>query len=520
MSSTNEINSNMDNVTASGLNEHGSDKNSTHGSDNNSPHAFDKNSTHDKIISLEDIPRIDKDLLAGCIHCGLCLPACPTYLATGRETESPRGRIYLMTQWQAGRQQLTDRMAEHIESCLGCLGCQTACPSGVQYEKILDQARPYLAARRSKFASSVMRFAFSQVLPRYTLLNFLGVLLRLWQLIAGRSFLKKFVSPPAPDTTPTSWQAMIQRLAAWEAFTPAVPPHIPLPKLVHPRQKVLADQSLSVSDKAKDGADKNIDVPHDGALPAELPSSHKPQKAALFAGCVMDVFYNHVNHASVKLMVRQGQSVEVPQQTCCGALAYHAGEVDIATKLAKENISLFGFSETPIVVTSAGCGAMLKHYGHLLSDNKEFASRAEAFSNRVVDLSEFLAHHEFTRQPKPLPETTTYHQACHLAHAQNVRKEPQLLLSTVAGQPESAPLVPLPESEHCCGSAGIYNLFNTELSLAVLDRKLDFIEQTGAKIVVTSNPGCMLQLEAGIKERNLPVKVMHLAELLDQIYES
>jgi len=459
--------------------EHNSHKNS--GTDSMSH----TNSEADKIISLGDRPKIDKDLLAGCIHCGLCLPACPTYLATGRETESPRGRIYLLTQWQAGNQELTDRMAEHIDSCLGCLGCQTACPSGVKYEEILNQSRPYLAARRSTLATSIMRFAFSQVLPRYALLHFLGALLRIWQQVAGRSFLKKFAATPTPDTTPTPWQAMVQRLAAWEAFTPAVPSHIPLPRLVHPRAT----------------------------------ASDQPQKVALFAGCVMDVFYNHVNHASVKLMVRQGQSVEVPKQTCCGALAFHAGEVDIATKLARENISLFGSSQTPIVVTSAGCGAMLKHYGHLLSDDKEFVSRAEAFSKRVVDLSEFLAHHEFNRQPKPLPETTTYHQACHLGHAQNVRKEPALLLDTVAQQPGSAPLVPLIESEHCCGSAGIYNLFNTELSLAVLDRKLDFLEQTGAKVVVTSNPGCMLQLEAGIEARELPVKVMHLAELLDQVYE-
>jgi glycolate oxidase iron-sulfur subunit len=182
--------------------------------------------------------------------------------------------------------------------------------------------------------------------------------------------------------------------------------------------------------------------------------------------------------------------VEVPEQTCCGALAYHAGEVDIARKLARENIALFGFSQTPIVVTSAGCGAMLKHYGHLLADDSQFASRAESFSNRVVDLSEFLAHHQFGRPAKPLAESTTYHAACHLAHAQNVRAQPQLLLKTIAELPGSAPLVPLPESEHCCGSAGIYNLFNTELSLEVLSQA-----------------------------RNLPVKVKHLAQLLDEAYD-
>ncbi len=458
--------------------------------------------TSDKIISLDERPAIDAGLLASCIHCGLCLPACPTYLATGREMESPRGRIHLINQWQHGKTELTDRMASHIESCLGCLGCQTACPSGVKYEEILNQTRPYLAAKRSAFSRFIMRFAFKNVLPRYGLLRFLGNLLRAWQLLFGTSVLKHLIGkrsevshqPPvdglnevAGETrvTPTrEKESLVDRLIDWEAFTPLVPPQVSLPPSLQP--KVISEIG---------------------------------RHALLFAGCVMDVFYNHVNHASIRLMLKQGSSVDVPKQTCCGALAYHAGENDIAIELAKKNIDLFGHSTTPVVVTSAGCGAMLKHYGHLLEHDKDYAHKAELFSERVKDITEFLASAKFQEQPKPLEERTTYHAACHLAHAQNVRSQPADLLESLNQEGENK-IVPLIESEHCCGSAGIYNLLNTRMSLKVLDRKLDFIEKTGAATVVTTNPGCMIQLQAGIRSRNLPVDVKHLIEVLDEAYKS
>ncbi len=433
-----------------------------------------------KLISLDRRPAIDASLLASCIHCGLCLPACPTYLATGREMESPRGRIHLINQWQHGNAELTDRMAGHIESCLGCLGCQTACPSGVKYEEILNQARPYLAARRSGFSRLLMRFAFKFVLPKYNLLRFFGNLLRAWQLVFGTAVLKTLVGGNSDPSR--KQQNLIDRLVDWEAFTPHVPPQVSLPPSLQPKTQHELGRHVQ-----------------------------------LFAGCVMDIFYNHVNHASIRLMLKQGSSVDVPKQTCCGALAYHAGENDIAIDLAKKNVDMFGHTTTPIVVTSAGCGAMLKHYGHLLENDKDYAHKAELFSERILDITEFLAQGKFSDQPQALEETTTYHAACHLAHAQNVRKEPNDLLESLNRGGDNK-IVPLIESEHCCGSAGIYNLLNTRLSLKVLDRKLDFIEKTGAKTVVTTNPGCMIQLQAGIRERNLPVDVKHLIEILDQAY--
>lgn len=436
-------------------------------------------SNSSSVIEISDgSAKLSRDLLDSCIHCGLCLPACPTYLATGREMESPRGRIYLLSKWQEEGGELAPRAIEHLESCLGCLGCQTACPSGVKYEAILDQARPHLAARRNWLTRQIMRFSFSQLLPHYGRLKILGSVLRLVQtlkldvFVANLSFVAK--GPP-----------LLRKIADFQMFTPTVAKHLPLPK-------------------------------------KSWKAGVKTGNAQLFSGCVMDVFYNHVNHAALRLMVRQGTVVEVPAQTCCGALAFHAGELDIATNLAKQNIDLFAASEDKIVVTSAGCGAMLKHYGDLLEGDAVYKERALLFSKRVQDISENLALGKFpvmagTAQTDRDNSHIVYHAACHLAHAQGVRVQPQELL-TAAAASTGAHLYDLPEAEHCCGSAGIYNLLNTALSLKVLDRKMNFIEESGADVVVTSNPGCLLQLEAGVKARGLNVKVKHLAEALDDAF--
>lgn len=426
---------------------------------------------------------VDDQLLASCIHCGLCLPACPTYLSTGRETESPRGRIYLVDKFEKGEITLTDRMSEHIESCLGCLGCQTACPSGVDYEKILDSIRPKIRDNRSELSKTLSRLAFKELLPRYALLKIFGAFMRLWQLAFGRDIFNRIFKAISPYTKPSIPVNFFKRLASWEQFAPQVPPYIPLPKYVTPKIE-----------------------------------NKKSIHARLFSGCVMDVFYNHVNHSTIRLLLKQGHSVEVPKQTCCGALAFHQGEVEIAKDLAIANIEHFGFGQDPIVVTAAGCGAMLKNYKHLFNEEDKMHHKAEEFSNRVFDISEILAAHQFESQPNPPDEKITYHAACHLAHAQNVRDEPVNLLNRLSENLDDRQLIPLTEQENCCGSAGIYNLFNTDLALSILDRKLDHIESTGAGCVVTSNPGCQLQIEAGIKSRKLDVKVKHLAEILDESF--
>lgn len=411
---------------------------------------------------------IDPKLLEACIHCGLCLPACPTYLATGRESESPRGRIYLMKLWQEGELPLDSRIAEHIDSCLGCMGCQTACPSGVQYEKMLNQARPKLVPFRNKKVRRLMALAFSSILPDYQRLRILGNLLRIYQQTKLNRLLPALPMP----------KKLKKRLAEWESFLPKVPKFSPLPK-----------QSWA---------------------PGE-----KKGEVQLFFGCVMDIFYNHVNHASIRLLTRQRKVVSTPEQTCCGALAHHAGEVEIAKTLAKQNIEFFERVSGEIVVTSAGCGAMLKEYGELLADEPAWSERAHEFSARVKDICETLAAGEFSSSPEPLKKSVAYHAACHLFNVQKVKDAPLALLKLIPG----LKLIPLQEAEHCCGSAGIYNLMHTDLSKQVLDRKMTYLKQTGADAVVTTNPGCLLQLEAGIAEEKLPMKVYHLVELLDEAFK-
>jgi glycolate oxidase iron-sulfur subunit len=434
--------------------------------------------------SNKSTSNIDRELLSACIHCGLCLPACPTYLATGRELESPRGRIHLLTQLASGQQELSPRLAEHIDTCLGCFGCETACPSGVQYERILNQARPEIAQMHSPIQRFFLRFSFKHLLPKYDRLRVLGSVMNWWQNSNAANVLNSWTSS-MPIKTLHQW---LHRVQQWQEFIPRIPAYKPLPK------------------KA-------------------WRSGPKKGNVQLFGGCVMDVFYNDVNHACIRLLNLQSQIVEVPDQTCCGALAFHAGESDIARDLAKRNIEYFAKNEGEIIVTSAGCGAMLKEYGELLKDEPQWKERAQEFSQRVFDITEFLAANEFVDRKvniKALPNKITYHAACHLYHAQKIRTAPEKLLNELQVKAIAAgasfELIPLNESAHCCGSAGIYNILNTDISLAILERKMDFIADTGADTIVTTNPGCLLQLEAGARAKGLTANVLHLADLLDRAY--
>lgn len=410
---------------------------------------------------------LDRSLASACIHCGLCLPACPTYLATGLEAMSPRGRVHLIDLLGRGEIDIADGAGEHLESCLGCLGCQTACPSGVQYGKLLDQVRPYLASSRPRWLRSFVRLIFARLLPDYRLLRRVSALLRFWQKSGGRQALARL----------PFLRGLIDRADRWQEFLPPVPKHVPLP-----RQSWL--------------------------------SGEKSGSAVLFAGCVMDILYNHVNHASLKLLTAQRKVVSVPEQTCCGALAFHAGETDIARSLAQANIELIGATAGEIVVTSAGCGAMLRQYPHLFEKDSPWHERAADFSRRVVDLTESLSSGCFAAPARQLSGRVAYHAACHLYHAQQVREAPAKLLAALPG----LCLVELPEMEYCCGSAGIFNLTHTELSLAVLERKMAMIAGTGCDTIVTTNPGCLLQIEAGARARGMRLRVLHIAELLAEAY--
>jgi glycolate oxidase iron-sulfur subunit len=463
---------------------------------------------------------LDQGLLSACIHCGLCLPACPTYLASGRETESPRGRIYLLSQWNTGQLPFDDDLTQHIDSCLGCLGCQTACPSGVQYEKIINQARPFLAEKRPAWKKFLMRTVFDKVLPNYSILRLNGFLLRIMQALGIDKMLssladrnehlqKDFDDDLLSPHLVSNGKNIFLKFARWNSFLPSVPRFKKLPVRL-----------------ARSGANAGT--------------------VQLFSGCMMDVFYNQVNHAAMNLLSVQNRIVENPPQTCCGALAFHAGDADIAAKLARCNIELFSTTTGPIAVTAAGCGAMLKEYGHLLKDDPAWAKKAKDFSSRVVDITEALAAGKFEKVDSSSSNIATssanfaasfanpvtssgesmaksnlnvaYHAACHLAHAQSVRVAPSELLQLLSELSSEVRLIPLKDAEQCCGSAGIYNLLHPEMALKVLDRKMDNVENTGADVIVSTNPGCLLQLEAGIRRRGLKMKVKHLCELLADYY--
>jgi glycolate oxidase iron-sulfur subunit len=412
---------------------------------------------------------LNPDLLKACIHCGMCLPACPTYLATGSEAESPRGRLYMMGQWQQGN--ITGvQLSPHLNQCLGCQACQTACPSGVQYGELLFQSRETLqkegVASRSfpQFLKrQVKRFSFQYLLPFPKRLKWLMQGLRLYQKTPLSALMRQ------------SGLLSLLGLSHMEALMPQVPEK-PSP----------LDAGMTFGDPRNPGV-------------------------ALMTGCVMDALYHPVHQATIEVLVANDYFVMIPPQNCCGALAHHAGETDIALSLAEKNVSQMMGSPVWIVLNSAGCGATMKDYGHLLHSEE-----AKTFSSKVIDIMALLSKKPLKQPSQPLNLTVTYHPPCHLHHAQGVKQEPLDVLDQIPGLKR----VPLAEADQCCGSAGIYNIEQPELSQEILARKLDNLEKTGAEVVVSGNPGCMLQLVSGLNQRGVDMTVMHPIELLAMAYRS
>jgi len=412
--------------------------------------------------------------LLQCVHCGLCLPSCPTYAELGQEPDSPRGRIYLIKALADGRVELSDSAAEHLSLCLGCRACESACPSGVSYGHLIEAARAELEARRpgSPVRRLVRRAAFDGLLPRPALLRLVARALRFYQ----RSGLQRLVRASG------LLRVFPATLAASEALLPPLPP-----------------------------------AGRGGALPEIIPARGAPRgRVGLLHGCVQDAVFRPHNEATIRCLARQGVEVRIPRaQGCCGALHAHAGEPERARALARATIAAFEAGELEaVVVNAAGCGAHMKAYGHLLRGDPAWAGRAAAFAGTVVDVTEFLARRPLAVPLGPLPLRATYHDPCHLAHGQQVRSAPRALLRAVPG----LELVELGEAEMCCGSAGIYNLTEPVMAQRLLDRKMAHVEATGAATVVTANPGCILQLAAGLRARGRNVEVLHVVEVLDRAY--
>ncbi len=405
-----------------------------------------------------------------CVHCGLCTASCPTYVETCNENDSPRGRIYLMRAVADGRLEMGPGVREHLELCLDCRACESACPSGVQYGRMIE---PFKIALQ-KSAAPAEKDGFVQRLV-------------LHHLFPYRGRVKAALAPAR----------LLQRLGVldWAERTG-------LTRLLPPTLRRLQ----AMLPKLSAGSSRLPEV-----LPAIGP---KRARVALFLGCVADAMFPETNAATARVLQQNGCEVVIPrEQVCCGAIHYHSGVEQPALELARRNMAVFGAEDVDaIIVNAAGCGAMLKDYAHILpAAEHDDASR---FTARVKDISEFLVALGPIAPTHPVPATVAYHDACHLCHAQQVRSQPRALLGMIPG----LRLVPLEESEICCGAAGTYNLTQPEMSERLGRRKMDHIEATGAEMVVTGNVGCILQIARKVKERGRPIEVAHPVDLLDRAY--
>jgi len=409
-----------------------------------------------------------------CIHCGLCLPVCPTYLQLGSEVDSPRGRIYLMKAVDEGRISPSSVTFEkHMFLCLECRACETACPSGVKFSLMMNEARSAIRETRKPAAwEGLLRsFIFKTMLPSRRLLHVNFRLLRFYQ----RNGFQKLVRASG------MLHLFPRRVREMEALLPEVPPS--------PRYR----------------------------LPEAALSSAR-RRVSLFEGCIMPELFGPVHEATVRVLERNESSVCSPsRQTCCGALHLHDGEEAMARELARRNIEAFEKDGADfVIVNAAGCGAMLKEYAHLLEEDPVFAERALAFSRRVKDISEYLDSIGLNQKLGRVDLKVTYDDPCHLLHGQGIKAAPRNLLKSIPG----LELVELRDADRCCGSAGIYNLTQPEMAARILDDKIGNLARTGAQVVATGNPGCLLQISQGIRSRNLPMDVAHPVELLDRAYQA
>jgi glycolate oxidase iron-sulfur subunit len=421
------------------------------------------------IAPAPDKPR--QQDLDRCVHCGLCLNACPTYRELRVEMDSPRGRIYQMVQVSTGAAPIGASYIEHIELCLACRGCETTCPSGVRYGRLVEAARAEIESsiQRPWHTRWLRTFFFRRLLPSRLNLGIVGAALYLYQA-SGLQWLVRVLG------------FLPSKLRDMESLTPEV------------------EAPFFFSNYGK-------------VLPAK---GEQRYRVAFLGGCIANFAFARLNEATLRVLQRNGCEVSIPEaQTCCGALHVHAGLPEEARKLARCNIDALLDGDFDAIITNAGgCGSTLKEYGELLEHDPQYAEKARRFSERMNDVNEFLASIELNTDMSPLPITATYQDSCHLAHGQRVRSAPRKLLGSVP----DLQLREMALSDLCCGSAGIYNIVHTSMAMALLRKKMDAVNATGAQAIVTANPGCMLQLRAGVRKFGQGQRVAHVVEILDEAY--
>jgi len=423
-------------------------------------------------MAVSDAPR--REDLDKCVHCGLCLNACPTYRELGVEMDSPRGRIYQMAQVAAGAP-ITDAYQEHIDLCLACRGCETACPSGVKYGRLIEAARADIEQRTTRplYARIARKFVFDYLLPSRTLLRLAGAGLWLYQ----RSGIQWLVR-----------ETGILKLMSGLRDAESLAPSVEVPFFYRHMGRV---------------------------FPAH---GERKYRVVLLSGCIANICFARLNEATVRVLQANGCEVTIHDgQTCCGALHVHAGLRDSARKLARKNIDALADAGFDAILTNAGgCGSTLKEYDELMEHDPAYAVRARKFVGLMKDVNEFLASIGLNPQMGEVHGIVTYQDSCHLAHGQRVRSAPRELLRQVPG----LTLKEMPMSDLCCGSAGIYNVVHTDMALALLEKKMRSVNSTRAERIVTANPGCMLQLRAGVERHGHGQRVSHVVEVLDEAYRA
>jgi glycolate dehydrogenase iron-sulfur subunit len=408
-----------------------------------------------------------REIIDKCVHCGFCLPVCPTYILWGQEMDSPRGRIYLMKMASEGTAEMSEKWISHFDACLGCVACMTACPSGVDYGKLIEATRTQIERNYNRpLAEKLHRQLIFSIFTSQACLRLLRWPLRLYQASGLQRLLR--------------WSGILtlfaKRMASMDALLPSLRPTEPL-----------AETIIARGDKRK--------------------------RVGLLLGCVQRAFLSQINSASARVLAAEGFEVIAPvEQPCCGALLMHGGEEAGAQDLARRTIDVFERANVEYIVSNAaGCGSAVKEYGHLLRDDPQYADRARQFSSKCRDISEVLTEFRLRSECKPINARVAMHDSCHLQHAQGVRAQPRELLSQIPG----VEVLEIPESAVCCGSAGIYNLLQPLAASELGDRKANLIAALQPSVVVTGNPGCLFQLQAALERAQYRVPVLHTIQLLD-----
>lgn len=427
--------------------------------------------------SVSHLKDLDYSVLQQCMHCGMCLPTCPTYDATKLERNSPRGRIALMRAIADGELEATKVFADEMSFCLGCLACTTACPAGVDYPRLFEHARAEVERSRVKYSTwrqSVRGATIHWLFMRAWRLRLFGRLLRVWQQMGFQTFIRKS----------GLLKLVPRRLRELESMTPTM-------------EKEFTDQKVPAVMK---------------------PVGATRFRVALLSGCAQDLIFSSVNRDTAEVLQRNGCEVVTPRsQSCCGSLHAHNGELEAARELARRMIDEIPPDQFDAIISNAaGCGSHLKHYSALLGDDDAYAARAVLWDARVKDIQEWLVEIDFERPRIAVEsaEKVTYHEACHLCHGQKITVQPREVLNAIP----NVELVELPESNWCCGSAGVYNLTQPEMAGELLERKLKHIRSTGATIVATANPGCLLHLQNGVNRNREDLRLVHPVTLLAEAY--